>query len=170
MTTYRYSRWDGTQQLFDLDAADLMDSLSEDVLEHDDLDRAIRNMLQRGLNREGQRTEGLRDLLERLKKQRQQQLDRYNLDSLMDDLKDRLKDRLRDVVDTERAGIDRRLNEARRELEEAGDEGERLQAPMRLLEERAERGKETLDALPESTAGALLELKPESTEGHRWTA
>ena len=116
-------------------------------------------MFQRGLNREGQRTEGLRDLLERLKKQRQQQLDRYNLDSLMDDLKDRLKDRLRDVVDTERAGIDRRLNEARRELEEAGDEGERLQAPMRLLEERAERGKETLDALPESTAGALLELK-----------
>ena len=109
MTTYRYSRWDGTQQVFDLDADDLIDSLSEDVLEHGDLERALRNMFQRGLDREGQRTEGLKDLLERLRKQRQQQLDSYNLDSLMDDL----KERLRDVTDTERGGIDRRLSEAR---------------------------------------------------------
>ena len=155
MTTYRYSRWDDTQQLFDLDHEELMDSLSEDILAHGDINRALRNLFQRGIGDEkGQHVEGLRDLRERLRRQRQQQLERYNLDSLMDDLKGRLQD----VVDTERRGIDRRLDEARQQLEQAGDRSESLEGPMRLLEERAHKGRETLDNLPESPAGAIREL------------
>ena len=93
MPTYRYSRWDGTQQVFRLDEDSLLEALSEDVLAHGDLDRALRNLFQRGLQgEEGQRIEGLRDLIDRLKKQRQLQLERHNLDSLMDDLKERLED------------------------------------------------------------------------------
>ena len=155
MRGYRYSRWDGTQQVFDLDEDDIMDSLSDDILAHGDINRALRNLFQRGLRDEqGQRTTGLRDLMERLRQQRQQQLERYNLDSLMDDLKERLQD----VVDTERRGIERRLEEARQQLAEAGDQAEHLQGPMRLLEERAQRSKETLDNLPESVGGAIREL------------
>ena len=123
MTTHRYSRWDGTQQVFELDEDSLIDSLSDDILAHGDINRALRNLFQRGVRGEqDERIEGLRDLMERLKQQRQQQLERYNLDSLMDDLKEALQD----VVETERAGIEKRLEEAREQLEQAGDEAEHL--------------------------------------------
>ena len=155
MGTYRYSRWDGSQQVVDVDEEDIMDSLSDDILEHGDVNRALRNLFQRGMqNQQGERIGGLRDLMERLRQQRQQQLERYNLDSLMDGLKEQLQD----VIDTERSGIDRRLDEARRDLDEAGAQAEHLQGPMRLLEERAERSKETLDNLPKGLGGAIKEL------------
>ena len=155
MTTYRYTRWDGSQQVFDLDEDGIMDSLSDDILEQGDINRALRNLMQHGMQGEqGQRIEGLRDLRERLREQRQQQLERYNLDSLMEDLKERLKE----VVETERAGIDRRLEEAGEQLQQAGEQSEHLQAPMQLLEERARRSKEKLDTLPESLGGAVKEL------------
>ena len=156
MTTYRYSRWDGSQQIFGIDEDDIMDSLADDMLSNGDLNRALRNLMQRGVRDEnGQQMPGLRDLQERLRKQRQQQLDRYNMDSVMDELKEKLKE----VIDTERRGIDERLKEARRQLEEAGDSGEHLQGPMQMLEDRAERNKEKLDSLPDSMGGQIQELQ-----------
>ena len=155
MPTYKYSRWDGSQQVFDLDDEDIMDSLSDDILEHGDINRALRSLFQRGMsNEQGERIGGLRDMMERLKQQRQQQMERYNLDSLMDDLKEQLQD----VVDTERSGIDRRMDEARAELQDAGEGSEYLESPMRLLEERAEQSKETLENLPDSLGGSIKEL------------
>ena len=155
MTTYRYSRWDGTQQPFELDEEDILETLSDDIMEHGDVRRALRGLFQRGMDDErGERVGGLRDMLGRLRQQRRQQLERYNLDSLMDDLKERLDD----IVETERGGIDRRVEEARADLDRAGDQGEHLRAPMRLLEERAERSREKLEALPESLGGAIREL------------
>ena len=157
MATYKYSRWDGSQQVFDLDEDDVLASLADDLLAGGDLRRALRNLMQRGLRGDrGQRTEGLRDLMERLRQQRQQQLERSNLDSLMQELKERLEE----VVDTERTGIDRRLQEAREQLAEARDEEvEGLQAAMRVLQDRADRGRDALDSLPSSTAGAIRELR-----------
>ena len=126
------------------------------MLSNGDLNRALRNLMQRGVRDEnGQQMPGLRDLQERLRKQRQQQLDRYNMDSVMDELKEKLKE----VIDTERRGIDERLKEARRQLEEAGDSGEHLQGPMQMLEDRAERNKEKLDSLPDSMGGQIQELQ-----------
>src|SRR3972149_5167905 len=99
---YRYSRWDGTQQGFNPDADDLLNALSDDILEDGDIWRALRKLMQQGLrNQDGAHTDGLRQLLERLKKQRQQKLDRYDLNSLVDGLQERL-DR---IVKTEREGI-----------------------------------------------------------------
>ena len=74
MALYRYSRWDGSQQGFDLDEDEVMDSLADDILAHGDIDRALRSLFQRGIRgQDGQRIEGLRDLMERLRQQRQQQ-------------------------------------------------------------------------------------------------
>ena len=155
MGTYRYSRWDGTQQVFDPDEDSIMDALSDDIMAHGDINRAVRSLFQRGIQSDHwQRVQGLRDLMDRLRQQRQKQMERYNLDSLMDDLKERLQD----TVDTERKGIDRRLGEARHQLEQAGDQADLLQGPMQLLEERAQRSRERLDSLPESLGGAIKEL------------
>jgi hypothetical protein len=43
---FRYSAWDGTQTGFDLNARDVMNEITDDVLYHGDLDAALRRLLQ----------------------------------------------------------------------------------------------------------------------------
>ncbi|MDP3064846.1 MAG: hypothetical protein Q8O40_16840, partial [Chloroflexota bacterium] len=61
LSRFRYARWDGTQQVFDLDADEVMDQLSNDLLAHGDLQRALREMMRRGLrDSSGRNLPGLR--------------------------------------------------------------------------------------------------------------
>ncbi len=93
MVNYRYSEWDGTQEIPALDADDLLESLSDDLMNFGDLQHALRNLLQRGMkNPMGQRLQGLRDLLQQLRQQRRATLDQYNLDSVYGDIEKRLED------------------------------------------------------------------------------
>ena len=88
---YRYSEWDGTQEIGPLDPDDILAGLTDDLMNFGDLQHALRNLLQRGLrNPLGQRMQGLRDLLQQLRQQRRQTLDRYNLNSVFEDIKKRL--------------------------------------------------------------------------------
>ena len=105
---FRYSRWDGTQRLDDLEAEDILDALSDDYLKHGDLRRALERMMREGfMSRNGMRQMGMQDLLDRLKQRRQQRMERYNLSSVMDDIKERLER----IKQMERDGIQRRLDE-----------------------------------------------------------
>ena len=153
---FRYSRWDGSQQIFDLDEDQLLEELSKDVLEHGDMNRALRDLFRRGLNQgQEQRTMGLRDLMERLRQQRQQNLQRNNLDSVMEQLREQLKE----IEQMERQGIDRRLEEAQQRLQEASPEQqEQMQKPMEMLQNRAQKNQETLNNLPESVGGQIQQL------------
>ena len=154
--TYRYSQWDGTQRIFDIDADELMELLGDDVLQEGDMTRALREMFRRGFqSRDGQRLTGLRDLMEQLKNRRRQQLEQYNMDSVVDDLKERLDE----IIQTERAGINRRLEEARGQVDEAA-EADRAQREdlYKLLEQRAERNRERLDSLPEGVGSQIKDL------------
>ncbi|HJN87920.1 MAG TPA: VWA domain-containing protein [Dehalococcoidia bacterium] len=154
--TYRYSQWDGTQRIFDIDADELMELLGDDVLQEGDMTRALREMFRRGFQtRDGQRLTGLRDLMEQLKNRRRQQLEQYNMDSVADDIKERLDD----IIQTEREGIGRRLEEARGQVNES-EEAERAQREdlYKLLEQRVERNRERLDNLPEGVGGRIKEL------------
>src|SRR2546421_510502 len=45
---FRYSRWDGTQTGFDLDADALLEEMSDDLLYHGDLNAALRRLMQQG--------------------------------------------------------------------------------------------------------------------------
>ncbi len=111
----RYSRWDGTQQLDTLDADELMSALSDDLMQSGNLDLALQRLFRWGFDREdGQKMPGLRDMMQRLKERRQEQLDRYDLGSILDDVKAKLQE----VLDTERQGIERRLSEGRERLGE----------------------------------------------------
>ena len=154
--TFRYSQWDGSQRIFDLDADELMDRLSEEILKQGDVMRALREMFRRGLQtRDGQQMPGLRDLMEQLKNQRRQQLQQYNMDSVVDDLKERLED----IINTEREGIQRRLEEAREQVDRADDaEKPQQESLYDLLEQRAQRNRDKLDALPEGVGGQIQEL------------
>jgi uncharacterized protein with von Willebrand factor type A (vWA) domain len=107
----RYSRWDGTQTIADLDADELLDALAEDLLAEGDVGDALRRLLDRGLP-SGDPTRpdmtGLRDLLERLARRREELLDSYRLGDVLEDIRRELEE----IVSVERAGVERRLAEA----------------------------------------------------------
>src|SRR5918992_1969873 len=101
MKSYRYSSWDGSQDPFAMDADDLMDAMSDELMQHGDLQRALQNLMRRGMQGNmGSGFEGIREMLERLKQQNRERLERYNLASMIDELKQRLKDILQMERDT----------------------------------------------------------------------
>jgi uncharacterized protein with von Willebrand factor type A (vWA) domain len=114
----RYSRWDGTQQISPLDADDLMRAMSDQLMRDGDLMNALRRLFWEGIERQdGDRMLGLRELMSRLRQRRQEQLNRYDLGSILDDIRERLQD----VLDTERRGIEQRLEEGRERLRQQHD-------------------------------------------------
>lgn len=131
----RYSRWDGTQQIGPLSADDLMRAMSEDLMQDGDVNRALQRLFRWGFQRlDGEDVPGLQGLMQRLRDRRQEQLERYDLQSMLSDIADRIEQ----IVATERQGIAKRLEEAREgqptedgktvEGEEAGDRSDRSSA------------------------------------------
>ena len=58
----RYSRWDGTQQISELDADDLMRAMSDQLMRYGDLLNALRRLFWEGIDRpDGDRMPGLRE-------------------------------------------------------------------------------------------------------------
>ncbi|HLG62338.1 MAG TPA: VWA domain-containing protein [Ktedonosporobacter sp.] len=105
---YGYSRWDGTQRLEGLDADDILKALSDDYLENGNLQQALKRLMQEGIRGEdGRRAMGLREMMERMRESRREQLNRYNMASgVMDDLREKLEE----IKRLEREGIQRRLD------------------------------------------------------------
>ena len=177
---FRYSEWDGTQEIGPLDPDELLASITDDMMNFGDLQHALRNLLQRGLrNPLGQRMQGLRDLLQQLRQQRRQMLERYNLNSVYEDIKKRLDE----VLSLERGTLDSRLQDAERQLH-GGDSplhafeeamGPAQQEPFdsaqdrptaedqeqlaRMLKGITEKKKSFLDNLPEDIGGQVKELQ-----------
>ncbi len=143
---FRYSRWDGTQAGFELDADEILSQLTDDVIYHGDLDAALRRLLQSGLRTpDGERLAGLRELLERLRRRRREELSSNDLGGVFEEI----ARELREIVTQERAAVDRQEDEARR----SGDPRRR-----ELAEATAEERRLRLDLLPSDLAGQVREL------------
>ncbi|MEO5725285.1 MAG: hypothetical protein ABIQ39_09610, partial [Ilumatobacteraceae bacterium] len=143
---FTYSRWDGTQQGFELDAESLFDELNDDLLYHGDVNSALRRMMQQGMqNSNGDRVQGLRELMERLREARQERLDRGDLGGVYGEIAAELND----IVDEERHAIDN----ATRTAQASGDQ-RRAQNAAETAEDRNFR----LDMLPDDLAGKVREL------------
>jgi uncharacterized protein with von Willebrand factor type A (vWA) domain len=143
---FEYSRWDGTQTGFEFDADAAFDELTDELLYHGDVNAALRRMMQEGLtDRNGEQMQGLRELLEQLRAERQQRLENSDLGGVYDEIKAQLDD----IIDEERHAIDN----ARREAENSGDE-RRAQNAQAAADERNMR----LDLMPDDLAGKVREL------------
>jgi uncharacterized protein with von Willebrand factor type A (vWA) domain len=144
---FRYSRWDGTQVGFDLDADAVLEQITDDLLYHGDLHAALRRLLQHGFrDRQGQNVEGIRELLDRLRRERQERLDRFDLGGVYDEI----AEELREVVQLERDEIDRQLREA----VQSGDP-RRAETAQGAADERNMQ----LEMLPSDLAGMVRELQ-----------
>jgi uncharacterized protein with von Willebrand factor type A (vWA) domain len=155
---FTYSRWDGTQRGFELDADWLFDELTDDLLYHGDVNSALRRMMQEGMrDRNGERLQGLRELMDKLRQQRRDRLDQFDLGGVYSEIAEELND----IVDEERHAVDNATQAA----ETSGDE-RRAQTARDAAADRNFR----LDMLPDDLAGKVRELQSydfESAEAAR---
>ncbi len=144
---FAYSRWDGTQTGFELDADDVFSEITDDLLYHGDLNAALRRMMQSGFrDRNGERMEGVRDMLEKLRRRRKETLEQHDLGGVYDDI----AEELREVVEMERGGIDGLQREAR----ESGDARRQELTDQVAMERNLQ-----LDMLPPDLAGQVRDLQ-----------
>jgi uncharacterized protein with von Willebrand factor type A (vWA) domain len=143
----RYSRWDGSQVGFDLDATDIFSEITDALLYHGDLNAALRRMMQSGFDdANGERLKGIREMLEELRQKRREALENHDLGGVYDEI----ARELRDVVDQERAAIDELAQEAR-------DSGDARR--QELTEEVAAERHAALDLLSPDLANMVRELQ-----------
>ena len=121
---FTYSRWDGTQQIPDLDADALLRAMGDELIEHGDPNAALRRILQQGMEVDGTRLEGIREMLRKLRERRQERLEQHDLGGVYDEISEALDE----VVATERASLD--------ELSEAQDDGRRREVDSEAIEDR----------------------------------
>lgn len=144
---YTYSRWDGTQKGFDLEASDLFEEMADDLLNNGDLRGALRRLMERGAeDPNGERMQGLREMRQRLRERRQDLLDRGDLGGVFKEIADELSD----IVDEERHAVDQSLTDANKSSDER-----RRENAARAAEDRHFR----LDMLPDDLAGKVRELQ-----------
>jgi uncharacterized protein with von Willebrand factor type A (vWA) domain len=147
MGRFDYSRWDGSQTGFDVDADAILAEMGDDLIHHGDVNAALRRMMQAGFeDRDGKHVQGMRELLEKLRKERQERLEQHDLGGVYSEIAESLKE----VVDMERSGIE----DLQREARESGDERRREITDSVAAEKNME-----LDMLPPDLAGQVKSLQ-----------
>ena len=105
---YRYSMWDGSQDVPDFTADDVLERMADDLLQGGDPEQALRNLLRRGFQLpDGRRFQGMQRLLRQMREYRQDVFSRYDPNGVVDSIREQLEDILR----MEQAEIDRRYEE-----------------------------------------------------------
>ena len=109
----RFSKWDGSQTVPDLEADEILEALADDLMSEGDVEAALRRLMERGWQ-SGDPTRrdlsGLQDLMQRLQQRRRELLERYNLGDTLSGIREELES----IVQEERTGVQRRLDDAAR--------------------------------------------------------
>lgn len=109
---YRYSVWDGSQDVPDFSADELLENMADDLLRGGDPERALRNLMRRGFQLpDGRRFEGLRRLQQQMREYRREVQRRYDPNGMVDQIRERLDE----IMRIEREAIDRRAGESGQE-------------------------------------------------------
>ncbi len=144
---FTYSRWDGTQTGFSMDADELMAEMTDDLMYHGDVNAALRRLMREGMvDKDGNRIEGLREMMEKIRQRRKEIEESGDLGGVYSEIADALKD----IIDEERHAVENAVREA----EASGDE-RRAQTARDAAMERNFR----LDMMPDDLAGMVRELQ-----------
>ncbi|MGZ3642407.1 MAG: vWA domain-containing protein [Ktedonobacteraceae bacterium] len=160
---YGYSRWDGTQNIEGLDADDILNAMADDYMEDGNLQQALKRLMQDGIRSEdGRKTMGLRELMERMRNMRNEQLNRYNMASgVMDDLREKLEE----IKSLEREGIQQRLdeNDESSQPSQASDQQQPSDQPQGTNQAQGGSGQESQPASSSSQSGQSGESNDDLT-------
>ncbi len=142
---YKFSAWDGTQEL-GLDPDKILEALADDLMEYGDMRWAMRNLMSRGMQiPKGGYMQGLRDMLKKLRDQKRARLEQFNLSSVFDAFRERLDE----IIAMERKRIDEWLNRS--------DDPDNFSDDV--LKNIAARNQDILNDLPQDIAGQIKELE-----------
>ena len=142
---FTYSAWDGTQADYEMTADDLFRQMTDDLAYHGDPNAALRNLLQNGFDEDGERMQGLREMLDRLRERREQLLESGDVGGVFADI----AEKLREIVDTERDNVN-----AQAEYSAGGDDPEQAARDAAVAAER----NMALDMLPPDLPGQVRSL------------
>lgn len=117
MTLYRYRRWDGAQEGFDVRAGDLFDGLSDYLMEGWSPDEAYQWILKQGIRSEESRIMGIEDLRSRIASYRQSLFDSASLKKSLSGLRDELAEIIEKEIDSLREKFPGGSDELRRKEE-----------------------------------------------------
>ena len=161
MMRYRYTMWDGSQSPFmNPSPEDVLDGLTDHLLQGGDLHKALRMLMQRGMmNRQGQRMPGMQDILKQVRQTKEALLQQYHPDGVLTDLQRQLDD----IVARERQALEAQLDATRQRASQIDDAAPDA-AQQRANEERAIQEMEdvvaehleTLDHLPPQDVGETI--------------
>ncbi len=144
---FTYSRWDGTQRGFELDADAVFEAIADELVQHGDVNAALRKLLHGGLDdRNGERVMGLREIMERIRQQREERVKRGDLGGVYNEIAEELND----IIDEERHAID----DALRAAENSGDDRRADNARQAASERNIH-----LDLLADDLAGKVKGLQ-----------
>ncbi|MGA2838372.1 MAG: hypothetical protein ABSF84_17430 [Acidimicrobiales bacterium] len=144
---FDYRRWDGSQESAADDADAVLKQLTDDLLANGDLQEALQRMLNRGWQTpDGERVQGLRDLLDQLRMEREELLEQGDLGGVYSEIAEELQDVLRE----ERLGIERLETDAR----DSGD-----QRRQEVTDQVASERRMQLDLMPNDLAGQVRGLQ-----------
>ena len=152
---FRYSRWDGSQKGFELDALDILSEMTDDLLYHGDPMSALRRLMRDGFeDRNGERIEGMREMMQRLREERQERLEQYDLGGVYDEI----AEALREVVDLEQQGLSDRDALADMTLGDPDSKASDKRNAELAKQTTSEKGMQ-LDLLPDDLAGKMRGLE-----------
>ena len=144
---FTYSRWDGTQSGFSMEADEVLGELTDDLLFHGDINAALRRMMREGMqDADGNRIEGLREMMDKIRQRKKEIEESGDLGGVYSEI----ADALRDIIDEERHAVENSVRDA----ESSGDE-RRAQNARDAAMERQFR----LDMMPDDLAGLVRELQ-----------
>lgn len=144
---FTYSRWDGTQTGFSMDADELMAEMTDDLMYHGDVNAALRRLMREGMtDKDGNRIQGIREMMEKIRQRRKEIEESGDLGGVYSEIAEALKD----IIDEERHAVENAVREA----EASGDE-RRAETARDAAMERNFR----LDMMPDDLAGMVRELQ-----------
>ena len=133
-----------------------MSELVRLVAQYGDLTQAFRALQRNGIrSRPGRPVPSLDRLLQQLRRIKRDQLDKYDLGSVMEEIRQKLDE----ILKTEREGIQRKLDEVKERAETGGELSPEVQQRLiKSVEDRAAQNREKLDNRPPDTGGRIREL------------
>ena len=112
-----------------------MKALSDDLMEFGDLQQAMRYLMQRGMDTEnGDNMRGLRELLQQLKDERRQRLERIDIGSTMEDIRRQLNE----ILDMEKKTINDWIDEQSPDMRKSLSRAWRRLTKIVFLERQAQ--------------------------------
>ncbi|MFW2382605.1 MAG: VWA domain-containing protein [Acidimicrobiales bacterium] len=152
---FRYSRWDGSQKGFDLDALDLLDKMSDQLAYNGDPLAALRRLMERGMNdRSGEQLQGLNDIIDQLNAKKEELLESGDLGGVYSEIAEALEE----IVEREQQGLEDRHTLADLQLHDpSGSEEDRRNAD--LAKESASAKQLQLDMLADDLASRVQSLQ-----------